>query len=152
MAKNSKAKIPNPALKPFKKLIGEWGTVGKHPMMGDKSLNGKSSFNWIEGGAFVIWHSEMDDKHFPAGISIFGSDDVTGGLIMLHFDERKVSRICNVSFKKNVLKYWRITPDFSQRYTWTITKNTIISKGKLSEDSKTWNKDLDQTFSRIRKK
>lgn len=148
MEKISKARIHNPALKLFKKLIGEWETVGKHPGVKDELLKGKSSFEWIEGGAFVRWYSEVNHKLFPAGIAIFGSDDATGELFMLYFDERKISRKHNVSFKNNTLKWWRTTKEFSQKYTWTITKNTIVSKGKLSTDGKTWKKDLEQTFTR----
>ena len=147
-----KAQIPNPALKQFSILVGEWKTVGTHPYVADKILNGKSSFNWIEGGAFLIWHSEIDDERFPAGISIFGSDDATGEWFMLYFDERKVSRKYDVSFENNVLKWWRNAPGFSQRYTWTITDdgNTIIGKGELCKDGTNWEKDLDQTFKRVK--
>ena len=70
---------------------------------------------------------------------------------MIYFDERKVSRKYDVSFENNVLKWWRNHPEFSQRYSWTFTadNNTIIGKGELSKDGKTWEKDLDMTFSRI---
>lgn len=152
MKKISKAKIHNPALRMFKKLIGEWKTVGKHPALTDELLIGKSTFEWIEGGAFLRWYSVVNHKIFPAGIAIFGSDDVTGEIVMVYFDERKVSRIQNVTFKKNTLKWYRITKKFSQKYTWTIKKNKIVSKGKLSTNGKTWKKDLEQTFTRITKK
>jgi hypothetical protein len=148
----SKAQIPNPALKPFEQLIGEWVTTGTHPGVGDKILNGKSSFQWMEGGAFLIWHSEIsNDDRFPSGISIFGSDDGTGQWFMLYFDERKISRKYDVSFDNNILKWSRMAPRFSQRYTWTISEDghTIIGKGELSKDGKTWEKDLEQTFTRI---
>lgn len=147
-----KAAIPNPALQPFALLIGEWKTVGTHPLVPNTILHGHSKFEWIEGGAFLICHSEIDKEGFPAGISIFGSDDDTGEYFMLYFDERKVSRKYNVSFKDNVLKWWRNAPGFSQRYTWTITDNgnTIISKGELSKDETTWEKDLEQTSTRIK--
>jgi hypothetical protein len=146
-----KAQIPNPALTQFSKLVGEWETIGTHPYVPDKTLNGHSSFKWIEGGAFLIWYSEIDEEHFPAGIAIFGSDDATGEFFMLYFDERKVSREYDVSFQDDVLKWWRNTPDFSQRYSWTIIDNdTIIGKGELSKDGKTWEKDLELTYKRIR--
>jgi hypothetical protein len=83
---------------------------------------------------------------------ILGSDDATGEYFMLYFDERKVSRKYEVSFQDNVLRWWRNAPGFSQRYTWTITDNgnTIIGKGELSKDGTTWEKDLEQTFTRIK--
>lgn len=147
-----KAQIPNPALKAFDALIGEWKTASTHPAVPNKVLAGTSSFEWIEGGAFLRWYLEVDEKGFPAGMAILGSDDATGEYFMLFFDERKVSRKYEVSVNDNVLKWWRNVPGFSQRYSWTITDNgnTIIGKGELCEDGVTWGKDLDQLFTRVR--
>ena len=146
-----KAQIPNPALNPFAKLVGEWKTVGTHPRLPHTVLAGKASFNWIEGGAFLMWYSEVDEEAFPAGITILGSDDATGEVFMLYFDERKVSRKYEVSVENNVVKWWRDAPGFSQRYSWTITDNdtTIIGKGELCRDGTTWERDLEQTFTRV---
>ena len=99
-----------------------------------------------------MWFSEIDKEGFPTGIAIFGSDDSTGEYFMMYFDERKVSRKYEVSLQDGILNWWRNAPDFSQRYTWTITNNgnTIIGKGQLSKNGKTWEKDLDQTYTRIK--
>jgi hypothetical protein len=141
---------PNPALIAFAVLIGEWEVIGTHPLVPNTTLTGHCSFKWIEEGAFISWHSEVHQKEFPKGVAIFGSDDAKGEYIMLYYDERKVSRKYKVSFKDNVLKWWRDAPGFSQRYTWTISDNgnTIIGKGELSKDGTTWEKDLEQTFTR----
>ena len=100
----------------------------------------------------MIMHSEIDEKGIPSGIAVFGSDDATGEYFMLYFDERKVSRKIDVSFNDNKLKWWRNAPGFSQRFTWTISDdgNIIISKGELSKDNTTWEKDLELTFNRIK--
>ncbi|MBE7171497.1 MAG: hypothetical protein INR73_12955 [Williamsia sp.] len=147
-----KAAIPNPALQPFAFLIGEWNTVGAHPLAPGTPLHGRSSFKWMEGGAFLSWYSEIDKEGFPAGIAIFGSDDTTREYFMLYFDERKISRKYNASFQDGILKWWRNAPEFSQRQTWTITDNgdTIIGKGELAKDGTTWEPDLDLTFKRIK--
>ena len=147
-----KAQLPNPALSEFGKLVGEWKTAGTHPDLPNKTLYGHSSFTWIEGGAFLVWHSQMDEKSFPAGTAIFGSDDAIGAFYMLYVDERKVSRKYEVSLENNVLTWWRNVPGFSQRYSWTITDNetTIVGKGELCQDGITWHKDLDQTFTRLK--
>jgi hypothetical protein len=153
MANNSKnaASIPNPALQPLSLLVGEWKTVGTHPYLPGKLLLGHSSFQWLEGGAFLIWHSEIEDEHFPRGVAIFGSDDATGEFFMLYLDERKVSRKHDISVQDNVVTWWRNAPGFSQRYTWTFTDNgnTIIGKGELSRDGTTWEPDLDLTYTRV---
>lgn len=150
--RNSKheAAIPNPALKIFEVLIGEWKTVGSHPYLPDTPLHGHTSFKWIEGGAFLTMHSEIDEPGIPSGIAIFGSDDATGEYFMIYFDERKVSRKYNVSFNDNILKWWRNTPEFSQEFICTISGdgNRISAKGMLSKDSKTWENDLELTYTR----
>ncbi|QIP14923.1 hypothetical protein G8759_21015 [Spirosoma aureum] len=145
------AQIPNPALNQFSKLVGDWKISGTHPSLPGKLVNGRSSFNWIEGGAFLIWHSKVNEELFPTGIAIFGSDDDTGELFMLYFDERKVSRKYDVSFHDNVLTWWRNAPNFSQRCTWTFTDgdNTIIGKGELNRSGTSWEPDLEQLFTRI---
>ena len=147
-----KAQISNPALKQFSRLVGEWKTTGTHPFVPGKILTGRSSFGWMEGGAFLMWHSEIDEPNFPAGIGIFGSDDSTGEFFMLYFDERKVSRKYDVSFEENILKWWRNVPGFSQRYSWTFTDddNTINGKGELNMDGTNWERDLDLTFTRMK--
>ena len=152
----NKAAIPNHALKAFEVLIGEWKSTGSHPLVPDTTLYGHASFQWIEGGAFLIMHAEVEAEKFPNGIAIFSSDDASGEYFMLYFDERNVSRKYDVSFDVTsdnyILKWWRNTPEFSQRYEWTISKDgqTIISKGKLSKDGGDWGKDLEQTFTRIK--
>lgn len=145
------AQIPNPALSELAQLVGQWTTASTHPAVPNKVLAGKASFDWIEGGAFLRWYLEVDEEGFPVGIGIFGSDDTTGELVMLFFDERKISRKYTVSVEGKMVKWWRKVPGFWQRYSWTITDdgNTIIGKGELSEDGQIWENDLDQTFTRV---
>ncbi len=149
---SNKAAIPNPALKAFETLVGEWKTAGTHPQVPDTILHGHTSFKWTEGGAFLIMHSEIYYDRFPDTISIFGSDNSLGKYFMLSFDEREISRKHDVVFQDNILKWWRNAPEFSQRYTFTFTDNgnTIISKGQLSKDGSTWEKDLDLTYTRVK--
>ncbi len=147
-----KASIPNPALKPFGAIVGEWQTTGSHPYLPDVSLHGRTSIDWLEGGAFLIMRSEIDEPHFPHGVAIFGSDDVAGKLLMLYFDERGVSRVFEVSMAGNQLRWWRDEPSFSQRNVITIGDdgNKLISKGEMSRDGGAWEKDLELTYTRLR--
>lgn len=148
-----KASIPNPALLPLHRLVGKGETTGTHPYLPDIELHGHTSFNWIEGGAFLIMHSENDEEKIPDSTAIFGSDDATGEFFMLYFDERKVSRKYEVSFQDNVLKWWRNDPGFSQRFTckFTDNDNTIVGKGEMCKEGTTWEKDLELTYNRISK-
>ena len=145
------AAIPNPALEAFRILIGEWKTAGTHAKLPGMTLHGHASFQWIEGGAFLIMQAENDEGKIPSATAIFGSDNTKDEYYMLYFDERKVSRKCEVTFKDNVLKWWREGPGFSQRYSFAFTdnNNTMIGTGELSEDGTSWEPDLNLTYTRI---
>jgi hypothetical protein len=139
----------NPALKPFEVLVGEWQTVGAHPYMPDTELHGRVSFEWTEGGAFLMMRSEIDHPKIPDGIEIFGSDDQAGTYYMLHFDERGISRKYDVSITKNQLKWWRNDNQFSQRFTMDMQKGRLVSYGEMSREGGAWEKDLSLIYKRI---
>lgn len=146
----NEAAKPNPALEPFRVLIGTWKTLGTHPMVPGKTFHGRTTFSWIEGGAFLIMRSEIDEPEIPSGIAVFGSDDAMGEYSMQYFDERGVSRKYDVGFQNNVLKWWRNDPKFSQRFETTIASDgrTMVSRGELSRDGGPWQPDLELTFTR----
>lgn len=145
------ASIPNPALQPFSILIGTWITTGTHGCVPDTMLHGHTSFAWVEGGAFLLMRSEIDDPRFPRGIAIFGSDDSEGAYYMLTFDERGVSRKYDMTLRDNLWTWWRNAPGFVQRYEGRIVDGgkTIIGTGALSKDGVSWEQDLDLTYTRV---
>jgi len=146
----NEAAKPNAALQPLGVLVGTWNTVGNHPLVPGVTFHGRTSFDWLEGGAFLIMHSEIDEPQIPSGIAIFGTDDTTGECSMLYFDERGVSRRYEVSIKDNVWKWWRNTPEFSQRFAGTIAADgrTIDGRGELSRDGTNWEGDLQLKYTR----
>jgi hypothetical protein len=145
----SKAIKRNPALKLFELLVGEWQIVGSHPYIPDMELHGRATFEWIEGGAFLMLRLEIDHPKIPDGVEIFGSDDEAGAYFMLHFDERGISRKYDVSITKNQLKWWRDSSDFSQRFTMDIQKDRLVSYGEMSRDGGEWEKDLSLTYKKL---
>ena len=148
----NKASIPNPALEPFGLLIGRWSTVGTHPLLPDVPLRGQATFEWLEGGAFVVMRTEIEHPEIPAGLAVFGTDDTAARCFMLYFDERGVSRKYDVTLQGNVLKWWRDDPSFSQRFTGTITDNgdVMVGKGEMSRAGSPWQDDLQLTYTRLR--
>jgi hypothetical protein len=127
---NREAAIPNPALEPFSALVGRWETVGRHPLIPNTELHGHTSFEWIEGGAFLIMHSDIDEPGIPTGVAIIGSDDAVGTCSMLYFDERRVSRVYETAMRDNVWHWWRNEPSFSQRFTCTLAADGRTMDGK----------------------
>jgi hypothetical protein len=145
----SKASKRNPALKAFETIVGEWQTTGSHPFMPGAELHGRVSFEWFEGGTFIVMRSELDNPKFPDGIAIFGSDDEAHTYYMLYFDERGISRKYDVSFTDSQLKWWRNDAQFSQRFTLKIEQDTLVSYGEMSQAGGPWEKDLSLTCTRI---
>jgi hypothetical protein len=141
---------PNPALESLSALIGRWNTIGTHPLVPGTTFHGRTSFDWMENGAFLIMRSEIDEPEIPSAIAIFGTDDATGECFMLYFDERGVSRKYEVIVRDNVWKWWRDDPKFSQRMTGTIAADgrTMTCRGEMSREGAAWEPDLELTFTR----
>ncbi len=146
----AKAQIPNPALKPLEFMLGEWRTTGSHPAMAGKVLNGRTSFRWHEGGAFLMMRTQVDEPEFPNGVAIIGSDDVAGTFAMTYFDERGISRHYEVTVGDRTVTWRRDDPKLSQSNTITAEDdgNTLVGKGRMSQNGGAWGDDLSQVFHR----
>jgi hypothetical protein len=148
----SSALIPNPALRPFEVLVGEWRTTGTHPLVPDTTFHGRTSFTWHEGGAFLLMRSEMDATDIPSGVAVFGSDDAAATFVMIYFDERGVSRKYDVTLTDNRLVWARDEAGFAQRNTLVIEEDgsRMVGIGEMSRAGGEWEGDLSLTYERIR--
>ena len=148
----AEAMIPNPRLAALAPLIGSWTTVGAHPMMPGVTLHGRASFEWHQGGAFLLMRTAIDEPGIPSGIAIIGSDDETDELTMLYFDERSVSRRYEIAMLNNGLRWARSAHDFSQRYVLTVSADgdSIRGAGEMSKDGAAWEPDLQLTYTRAK--
>jgi hypothetical protein len=146
----NEAAKPNPLLAALGVLVGTWNTVGTHPLVPGKTFHGRTSFAWIEGGAFLVMRSQIDEPEIPSGIAIFGTDDATRECSMLYFDERGVSRRYETSLHDNVWTWWRNAPELSQRFTGTVAPDgrTIVARGEMSKNGSSWEPDLALTYTR----
>ena len=142
----------NPRLQALAILVGEWTTVGTHPMMPGTMLHGHATFSWIESGAFLLLRSHDDEAEIPSGIAIFGTDDATPNAgAMLYFDVRNVSREYRWTMAGNVLTWWRDDPSFSQRMVHTVAEDgqAIEAQGEMSRNGQPWEPDLQLTYTRV---
>lgn len=148
----SAAAKANPELEPFGVLIGRWSTTGTHPYFPGVTVRGRATFEWLEGGAFLLSRSDPDHPQFPAGVSVFGTDDASGKCYMLYFDERSVSRKYDVSLEGRVLHWWRDDPVFAQDFTLTIADggDEMVAQGRMSNEGGPWEDDLRIVYTRIR--
>jgi hypothetical protein len=144
----AEALIPNPALAPLEFLIGEWRTVGTHPMVPGETLHGRTSFSWHEGGAFLVMRSQVDQPQFPDGVAIIGSDGGSGRLTMIYFDERGVSRILDVTAGDRSVTWRHDDPEFTQSLTIAAEGGGLVSRGRMLRKGGEWEDDLSQVFTR----
>ncbi|HEX8969796.1 MAG TPA: hypothetical protein VF937_18075, partial [Chloroflexota bacterium] len=98
----------NPRLQALASLVGEWTTVGTHPLLPGKTFHGHATFTWLESGAFLLFHSHTDEPDIPDGVAVVGTDDATPDAgAMLYFDVRNVSREYRWTISANVWTWSR---------------------------------------------
>ena len=131
----------DPAVEPFDALIGTWATAATHPIM-DAVVPGSATFEWLEGGHFVVLRSHNEHELFPDAISVIGAPEVGDGLVMEYFDSRGVRRTYGVSFDDGVLRMWRDAPGFDQRFAATVAPDVFEGVWQVAETPGDWRDDL----------
>jgi hypothetical protein len=138
----------DPALEPFDALIGTWATEATHPLF-DGVVPGTVTYEWLEGGHYLIQRSHNDHELFPDGICIIGPPEDGDGLLMEYFDSRGVRRTYGVALEDGVLRYWRDAPGFDQRFTATLGDDHFEGLAELAREPGDWKDDLKLTYRRV---
>lgn len=148
-----------PAASPLHRLIGAWEfeASSKGRFLG----RGLATFEWMEGGAFVLQRAEdaptLEDSadwtaHSPMPVtSVLGFDDSNGEMAMLYSDARGVFRIYRMSLTDEAWTVWRDNPGFSQRFVGRFGDDgaTIEGRWESSEDGAEWIRDFDLVYRRV---
>jgi hypothetical protein len=137
----------DPALEPFDALIGTWATEATHPLV-DAVVPGTITFEWLEGGHFLVQRSRNEHELFPDAISIIGAPEAGDGLVMEYFDSRGVRRTYAISLDDGVMRIWRDAPGFEQRYVATLSPDTFEGQFQLARTPGDWQDDLKVTYRR----
>jgi hypothetical protein len=137
----------DPALEPFDALIGAWATEATHPQF-DGIVPGSITFEWLEGGRFLVQRSHNDHETFPDAISVIGAPEDGDGLVMEYFDSRGVRRTYRVSLDDGVLRMWRDAPGFDQRFSATPGGDTFEGVWQVARTPGDWQDDLKVTYRR----
>jgi hypothetical protein len=144
----------NSALERLAIFVGEWSIEISSMSFDPDPLavaRGHASFEWLEGGAFLIQHSEVPNTEFPRGIAIIGPDDAAETYGMLYFDSRGVSRIYKMTLSGGIWTIWREFPGFSQRFLGTFSDDNkvITARWEKSSDGSNWEHDFNVTYTRL---
>jgi hypothetical protein len=137
----------DPNLAPFEGLIGTWATAATHPLF-DGVVLGSTTFEWLDGGHFIVERSQNDHELFPDAIGVIGAPEVGDGLVMEYFDSRGVRRTYGVSLEDGVLRIWRDDPTFAQRFSATLGHDSFEGQWQLARTPGDWQDDLKVSYSR----
>jgi hypothetical protein len=137
----------DPKLEPFDALIGTWATESKHRLV-DEIVRGSVSYEWLEGGHFLIQRSRTEHEAFPDAISVIGAPEPGEGLVMEYFDSRGVRRTYRISLEDGVMRTWREQPGFDQRSTARLAPDVFEAEVEYAETPGDWQHDMKTTYRR----
>jgi hypothetical protein len=137
----------DPTLEPFDVLVGTWDTEAKHVAV-EEVVRGTVTFEWLEGGHFLVQRSHADHELFPDGLSVIGAPESGEGLVMEYFDSRGVRRTYGVSLDDGVWRIWREAPEFDQRFSATVAPDAFEGLFELARTPGDWQEDMKVTYRR----
>jgi hypothetical protein len=132
-------------------LVGEWVTEVRMPPGGGEPVRGRTTFEWLEGGGYVIQRATMENPVFPRGVMVIGPAATGERIVQHYFDSRGVARVYEISLDDGVLRLWRDDADFAQRYSGAIGPDAMTIEGawEICHDGTTWEHDFDLTYTRV---
>jgi hypothetical protein len=148
---------PGTELAPLEPLVGEWSVEAIAPWAPPSDLRGRTVFEWMTGGNFLVQRWEVPVPEAPDGLAVIGPDpENSGGYLQHYFDSRGVARVYAMTFDDGVWTLSRTTADFSpldfaQRFTGTVSGDgrTIRCRWELANDGSTWEHDFDLVYTRV---
>jgi hypothetical protein len=147
---------PSTELAPLEPLVGEWSVQALFPGAPPSDLRGRTVFEWMTGGNFLVQRWEVPIDEAPDGLAVIGPDQDNNGYLQHYFDSRGVARVYAMSFDDGVWKLSRTTADFSpldfsQRFTGTFGDDgrTIRGVWELCHDGSIWELDFDLVYTRV---
>ena len=153
---------PDPRLADFERLVGEWETEATHPATGDLVIRGIASFEWLEGGWFLVHRASNEHPDFPDSLWVIGrsSDSDAHGdddqredqdVAVQYFDSRGVRRVYRGGMRDGTWRMERLEPGFDQRIVARLDDgdDTLHGETQLRTEGDTWVDDLAFTYRRV---
>jgi hypothetical protein len=137
----------DPMLEPFDALIGTWATESTHPLF-DEVVPGSVTYEWLEGGHFLIQRSRNEHELLPDAIWVIGVAEARDGLVLEYFDSRGVRRTYDGSLDGGLLRIWGSFPEFAQRFSATLGGDAFDGQWQLARTPGDWQDDLKVVYRR----
>ena len=84
---------PRAKLEPFQALIGEWTIEMTHPMVENRVVRGRVTYELLEGDRFLIQRAVTEQPDFPDSLCVIGVMEGENDLSMQYFDSRGIHRV-----------------------------------------------------------
>lgn len=141
---------PTAKLAPFQVLIGEWTIEMTHPMLAGTVVRGRVTYQWLEGGRFLIQRAVNEHPDFPDSLCVIGVMERANDLSMQYFDSRGVHRVYAIGFDGRELTLERDAPGFAQRASGRLSADgsTLNGRWQLNENDQGYRDDLAFTYRR----
>lgn len=88
---------PRSKLEPFGALIGGRAVELTHPAVEGTVISGWTTYEWLEGGRFLIQRAANEHPDFPDSLPVIGVMEGDNDLSMQYFDSRGVHRVYAVT-------------------------------------------------------
>lgn len=144
------------ALEQLDRLLGAWAIEAHYPGTPPSGVGGRTTFERVLGGAFVVERSEIEQPDAPNGVAIIAFDPDTDGYRQHYFDSRGVVRLYAMQLRDRVWTLLRDSSDFSpldfsQRFTgiFSADGNRIDCRWEIARDHTTWELDFESTYRRL---
>jgi hypothetical protein len=151
-----KEEDPSPEMAALEPLVGQWSVEALFPGAPPTDLRGRTVFEWMTGGEFLLQRWEVPIDEAPDGLAVIGPDHGNSAYLQHYFDSRGVARVYAMSFGSGVWKLSRTNADFSpldfaQRLTGSLSDDgrTIQARWELAHDGSTWEHDFDLVYTRM---
>ena len=120
---------------------------------------GRATFEWIEGGAFLLERSDADgpipggSRTPPPTQAVIGFDDTTDEVVQLYADDRGVFRVYRGTLTDEEWRLQRAAPGFHQRFVGVFGDDgrTIEGRWETSPDGAAWELDFPITYRKLEK-
>ena len=109
--------VRNPALAGLDPFVGEWTIEAFFPMAAPSGVVGRTEFEWMTGGQFLIQRWEVPHPDAPDGISIIGVHAGTAAEIPTPADPWSTAAMLAVFFQYVVDGRMDLSPLMTHRVT-----------------------------------
>ena len=131
-------------------LVGQWEMETVFALAPPVRVLGRTTFEWLQGGFFLIQRWAIEHPDVPDGAAIISTATVET-FSQRYFESRGVHRTYEMSLNDGVWRLRTDSPGFAQRFTGSLSEDSATFEGawEKSQDGSHWEHDFDLTYRKI---